>query len=75
MLSAHGAHDDLIATLDPKAVTHSIVTHHLLEAKLGTTEATLDCEPSSRPFDHSDRSILAALAEEERPFSSVRELA
>jgi hypothetical protein len=36
-LLAHAIHDDLVATLDPKAVVYSTVTQYLREAKLGTT--------------------------------------
>jgi hypothetical protein len=41
-LSAHAIHDDLVATLGPKAVAYSMVTRYLREAKLGTAEVTLD---------------------------------
>jgi hypothetical protein len=72
-LSAHTIHDDLVVTLDPKAVVYNMVTGYLREAKLGIAEVSLDTEPNSPRLDDSDRDILAAL--EERPFSSVRELA
>jgi hypothetical protein len=47
-LSAHAIHDDLVATLGPRAVTYSTVTGHLREAKLGTAEVTVD--PESRSY-------------------------
>jgi hypothetical protein len=68
-LSAHAIHDDLVATLDPKAVSYSTVTRYLDEVKLGIAEATLDPEPSSCHLDDSDRDILAV--QEEKPFSSM----
>jgi hypothetical protein len=43
-LSAHAIHDDLVATLGPKAVAYSRVTRYLREAKVGTSEVTLDPE-------------------------------
>jgi hypothetical protein len=46
-LSAHAIPDHLVATLDPKAVAYSMVTHYLREAQLSTAEVTLDPEPSS----------------------------
>jgi hypothetical protein len=72
-LWAHAIHDDLGATLDPKAVRYSMVTSSLREAELGTADVTLDHEPSSRRLNDSDRAISAPL--EEKPFSSVREFA
>jgi hypothetical protein len=71
-LLAHAIHDNLVATLDPKAVAYSTVTRYFLEAKLGTARFTFDSKPSSPHLDDSDYAILAAL--EERPFSSMREL-
>jgi hypothetical protein len=56
-------HDDFVATFGPKAVAYSTVTGYLREAKFGTTEVTLDPEPSSPHLDDSDRDILAALEE------------
>jgi hypothetical protein len=49
-LLAHAIHDDLVATLDLKAVASSTVRRYLGEAKLGTTEVTLDPERSSPHF-------------------------
>jgi hypothetical protein len=46
-LSAHAIHDNLVATLGPKAVASSRVTRYLREAKLSTAEVTLNLEPSS----------------------------
>jgi hypothetical protein len=72
-LSAHAIHDDLVATLGPKAVVYSRVTRYRREAKLSTAEVSLDPESSSPHLDDSDRAILAAL--DKKPFSSMRELA
>jgi hypothetical protein len=69
-LSAHEIHDDLVATLSPKAVAYSTVTCYLHEAKFGTTKVTLDLEPSSPHIDDSDQAILAAL--KENPFVRAR---
>jgi hypothetical protein len=74
-LLAHVILDDLVATLDPKAVTYSPVTRYLREARLGTAEVTLEPESSSPRLDDCDRAILAALKEEHFQFSSVREIA
>jgi hypothetical protein len=68
---AHAIHDDLIATLVTKAMAYSTVTGYLHEAKLGTAEVTLKPEPNSPYFDDPGRTLLAALEEDEKPFSSV----
>jgi hypothetical protein len=72
-LSVHAIHDDLVATLGPKAMAYSMVTGYLRAAKLGTAELTLDPKPSSPCLENSDRALLGAM--EEKLFSSVRELA
>jgi hypothetical protein len=75
-LSAHAIHEDLVATLGPKAVAYSTVTHHLREAKLGTAEVTLDPEPCSL---HLTSMIPTGLSwqpwKKRKPFASMRELA
>jgi hypothetical protein len=48
-LLAHVIHGDLVATVWPKAVPCNTVIGYLYEAKLGTTEVTLDPKPSSPP--------------------------
>jgi hypothetical protein len=62
----HAIHDDLVATLVLKAVTYNMVMHYLREAKIGTSEVTLNPEPSSHRLDDSDRAILAALEDKTR---------
>jgi hypothetical protein len=54
-LSDHAIHDDLVATLGPKAMANSMVTRYLRKAKPGTAEVTLDPESRSSHFDNSDR--------------------
>jgi hypothetical protein len=61
-MSAQAIHDDLAATLGDKALTDSRMTKYLRKAQFTLPH-----------LDDSDRAILAAL--EEKPFSTVRELA
>jgi hypothetical protein len=56
-LSTHAIHDDLVATLDHKAVAYNTVTCYLRDAKLGTAEVGLDREPCSARLDDSDLAI------------------
>jgi hypothetical protein len=73
-LLAHVIHDDLVATLGPKAVTYSTVTGYLRETELGIAEVTLDRESSSPYLDDSDRVILAALEEKKSRFRPCENL-
>jgi hypothetical protein len=73
-LSVHAIHDDLAATLDPKAVVYNTVTRYLCEVKLGTAEVTLDPEPSSPHLDDSDQAILAALEGKKSRFRPCEDL-
>jgi hypothetical protein len=54
-------------------VADNTLTGYLREAKLGTAEVTLDPEANSPHIDDSDLYILETV--EEKPFSSVCELA
>jgi hypothetical protein len=67
-LLAHVIHDDLVSTLDSKAVGYSSVTRYLREAKLVTAEVTLDREASSPRLDDSNRAISGALEEKKSHF-------
>jgi hypothetical protein len=66
-------HGDLIATLVNEAVAYSRVTKYLRTAQFNPTKVFSNPDAGSCHLDDSDRGILAAL--EEKPFSSVRELA
>jgi hypothetical protein len=46
-LSVHAIHDDLVATLGPKAGAYSTVTRYLRETKLGTAYITFNPESRS----------------------------
>jgi hypothetical protein len=73
-LLGHAIHDDLVATLSPKAVAYNMVTPYLHEAQVGTAEVTLGPEPSSPHLDDSDRAILAALEEKKSNFRPCENL-
>jgi hypothetical protein len=63
-------HDDLVATLDAKAIAYSAVTKYLCEAQTGTDDATELPEEISPHIDDSDEAILRGL--EEFSFFSVQ---
>jgi hypothetical protein len=72
-MSAQAIHDDLVATLGYKALAYSTVTKYLRTARFDPAKDPPNNDASSHHLDDSDQAILAAL--EERPFSSVCELA
>jgi hypothetical protein len=53
-LSDRAIHDDLIATLGPKAVAYNTMTRYLREAKPGTAEITLDLNQVNLISSHLD---------------------
>jgi hypothetical protein len=66
-------HNNLIATPGNEAVPHSRVTNYLPKAQFDLIKFPSNPDASSPHLDDSDRAILATL--DEKPFSSVRELA
>jgi hypothetical protein len=72
-MSIQAIHDDLVATLGYKALAYSMVTKYLRTARFDPATNPLNSDASSPHIDDSDKAVLAAL--EEKPFSSVQELA
>ena len=69
-LSATDVHNELVAVLDPDAITYSTVTSYLRQRQF----PAISSEPSDEPpTTIIDDAILDAL--DKQPFSSVRELA
>jgi hypothetical protein len=72
-MSAQVISDDLVVTLGAEALAYSPVMKYLRKAQFDPTKVPSNSHASSPHIDNFARAILAAL--EEKPFSSVRELA
>jgi hypothetical protein len=72
-MSAQAIHDDLGTTLGPETLAYSMIPKSLRMSRFDLAKDPQHSDASSPHLDDSDKGILAAL--EEKPFSSVRELA
>jgi hypothetical protein len=70
--SAVAIRDDLVATLNPEAVSHPSVTRYLREAIFTSSNPPDPLPPLDHQLDDSDQVILLAIADQ--PFASIREL-
>jgi hypothetical protein len=70
-MSAREIHDNIVATLGPDAVSYSLVTCYLREARFPPSKSEPHRADLQRDLDDSDQAILAAL--EDTPFASVRQ--
>jgi hypothetical protein len=73
-MSAREIHDDIVAILEPDAVSYSLVTRYLREARFPPSKPEPELHPADvqRDLDDSDQAILATL--EDNPFASVPQL-
>jgi hypothetical protein len=76
-MSVREIHDDIVATIEPDAVSYSSVqfspvTRYLREAQFPPLKPELHPVDVHRDLDDSDQAILTAL--EDSPFASVRQL-
>jgi hypothetical protein len=71
-MSAREIYGDIVATLGPNAVSYSLVTHYLREARFPPSKPEPHPTDVQRDLDDPDRAILAVL--EDNPFASVRQL-
>jgi transposase len=71
-MSAREIHDDIAATLGSDAVSYSLVTRYLREARFPPSKPEPHPADVQGDLDDSDQTILAAL--EDSPFALARQL-
>jgi hypothetical protein len=71
-MSAREIHDDIVAALEPDAVSYRSVTRYFRETRHPPSKPEPHPADVQRDLDDSDQAVLAAL--EENPFASVRQL-
>jgi hypothetical protein len=71
-MSVRAIHNHIVTTLGPNAVSHSLVTRNLCEARFPPSKPEPHLANTQRDLDDSDQIILAAF--EDSPFASVRQL-
>jgi hypothetical protein len=65
-------HDDIVSTLGPDAMSYSLATRYLREARFPPLKPDLHPADVQRDLDDSDQAILTAL--EDSPIASMRQL-
>jgi hypothetical protein len=71
-LSVHAIHEELVASLGPRAMAYNTAMPYLGEVRLGITEISPDPQSSSARLDHSDW-VISATLEEKKSYSHPRE--